>query len=186
MSALSVTFRDVLTRRLPALGLAFRVINRARARLILRGCEIGSDVMTQGRLVVSVQGRARIGERVVFIDGPVRTTLKVAPGAELDIGDGCHFNYGVYLEVTGSVRMGPRCMFGSYARIGDDTGSGARPVVLGADVWVAHGATIQPGVTIGDGAVISAGAVVCEDVPPGMLAMGNPARVMSQKLSQGP
>lgn len=184
MSALSITFRDVLTVRLPALGRAFRAVDRVRARLQLRGCEIGAAVMSQGRLLRSIQGRARIGERVIFVDGPVPTSIKVGPGAELDIGPGCHFNYGVSIDVTGSVQMGPRCMFGSYARVSDDGGAGAKPIVLGADVWVAHGATIQPGVTIGDGAVIAAGAVVCEDVPAGMLAMGNPARTMSQKLSQ--
>jgi maltose O-acetyltransferase len=52
-------------------------------------------------------------------------------------------------------------------------------------VWLAHGAVVEPGVTIGNGAVIGAGAVVTRDVPAGMLALGNPARVMSQGLSSG-
>jgi maltose O-acetyltransferase len=55
--------------------------------------------------------------------------------------------------------------------------------VLGDDVWVAHGALIEPGVTIGDGAVVSAGAVVTSDVPPRTLAIGNPARVMPLSLA---
>ena len=39
-------------------------------------------------------------------------------------------------------------------------------------------ALINHGVTIGEGAVVAGGAVVGRDVPPGKLAIGNPARMM--------
>lgn len=183
MSELSMVLRDVMTERLPILERGFRLVDRARALVQLRGCELGAGVMSQGRLVVAVAGRAHIGAHTCFVAGPVPTVLCVAAGAHLDIGRECHFNYGVSFDVARSVRVGDRCFFGSYVSIGDAGPEDLRPVVLGCDVWVAHGATIQPGVTIGDGAVIAAGAVVGADVPPGMLAMGNPARVMSQQLS---
>src|SRR5690606_11453336 len=41
-----------------------------------------------------------------------------------------------------------------------------KPVTIGNDVWIGHGAVIMPGITIGDGAVIAANAVVTKDVPP--------------------
>jgi len=47
-------------------------------------------------------------------------------------------------------------------------------------VWVGGGAIICPGVRIGDGAVIGAGAVVTKDVPPRVLAAGNPCRVIRE------
>jgi maltose O-acetyltransferase len=53
-----------------------------------------------------------------------------------------------------------------------------KPVHIGSDVWIGGGAIVLPGVTIGDRAVIGAGAVVTRDVPPGVLAAGNPCRVM--------
>lgn len=52
-----------------------------------------------------------------------------------------------------------------------------RPVVIGANVWIGGGALILPGVTIGDDAIIGAGSVVTRDVPPGGVAVGNPARL---------
>ncbi len=53
-----------------------------------------------------------------------------------------------------------------------------KPVVIGSDVWVGGGAIICPGVTVGDGSVIGAGSVVTKDVPAGVVAAGNPCRVL--------
>lgn len=54
----------------------------------------------------------------------------------------------------------------------------AIPISIGNDVWIAAGVTVLPGVTIGDGAVIGAGSVVTKDIPPRVLAMGNPCKVV--------
>ena len=53
-----------------------------------------------------------------------------------------------------------------------------KPVHIGNGVWIGSGSIILPGVTIGDNAVIGAGSVVTKDVPEGMIAVGNPARVI--------
>lgn len=42
---------------------------------------------------------------------------------------------------------------------------------------IGSGATILCGVTIGENAIVGAGSVVTSDIPPGMIAVGNPARV---------
>ncbi|WP_275297535.1 sugar O-acetyltransferase [Shewanella electrica] len=52
------------------------------------------------------------------------------------------------------------------------------PIKIGNHVWIAGDVKILPGVSIGDGAVVGAGSVVTKDVPAGMLAVGNPARVI--------
>ena len=52
------------------------------------------------------------------------------------------------------------------------------PVHIGRACWIGAGALIMPGVSIGDGSVIGAGSVVTRDIPAGVVAVGNPCRVL--------
>jgi maltose O-acetyltransferase len=173
---------DWLELKAPVFRRAHHSMQRARGRLTLAGCEIGPNVLVHGELELERKGTLNVGERCVFVGGPFPSAFRVERGALLEIGSKCYFNYGASFEVKESITIGARCMFGSYVRVWDERGA---PVVIGNDVWVAHGAVIHPGVTIGDGAVVSAGSVVTTDVPAGMLAIGSPARMMSQRLCTG-
>lgn len=53
-------------------------------------------------------------------------------------------------------------------------------VHIGKNCWIGTGALIMPGVTIGDNTVIGAGSVVTKDIPAGVVAVGNPCRVMRE------
>jgi maltose O-acetyltransferase len=55
-----------------------------------------------------------------------------------------------------------------------------RPITLEDDVWIGAGALILPGVTVGRGSVLGAGSVATRDIPPGVMAAGNPCRVIRQ------
>ncbi len=57
-----------------------------------------------------------------------------------------------------------------------------KPIKIGNDVYIGHGACIMPGVTIGDGAVVGAMAVVTKNVPPYGIVAGNPARLIRFRL----
>ena len=57
-------------------------------------------------------------------------------------------------------------------------------VVIGHDVWLGARVVVTAGVTIGDGCIVGAGAVVTRNLPPGSIAVGVPARVVSQRPSE--
>ncbi len=52
------------------------------------------------------------------------------------------------------------------------------PVTIGNNVWIGGDTVINPGVTIGDNTVIGAGSVVTKEIPSGVVAVGNPCRVL--------
>lgn len=54
------------------------------------------------------------------------------------------------------------------------------PVHIGRNCWLGAGVIVLPGITIGDNSVIGAGSVVTKDVPPNVVAVGNPCRVLRE------
>lgn len=92
--------------------------------------------------------------------------LDVAPvviGRNVLLGPGVHV-YAATHPLSASAR-----------RTGLELGA---PVSIGDDVWIGGGAIVSPGVRIGARAVIGAGSVVTRDVPPDVVAAGNPCRVI--------
>lgn len=57
-----------------------------------------------------------------------------------------------------------------------------RPTMtIGSGVWICADAFVGPGVTIGDNAIVGARACVMRDVPAGVIASGNPAKVVRDR-----
>lgn len=120
----------------------------------------------------------------VFVEAP----LHVAYGFNLHLADGVYINAGCAILDTAPVRIGARSMLGPNVqiycaehhkdrRLRADGLEVARPVTIGADVWIGGGAIILPGIRIGDGAIVGAGSVVTRDVPEDATVLGAPARV---------
>lgn len=55
-----------------------------------------------------------------------------------------------------------------------------KDICIGNNVWIGGNCTILKGVKIGDGTVIGAGSVVSKDIPPKVLAVGNPCKVIKE------
>lgn len=105
-----------------------------------------------------------------------------------------HFSFigGCTAEIGDNVFIGPYCtlatgihsLIPTERRISVDENGDAhdfeygKPIKIGNDVWIASNVTICGGVTIGEGSVIGAGSVVTRDIPQGVLAAGNPCKVI--------
>ena len=169
----------------------------------IKGVEFEGSALFVGRPLISVAPGAKmvIGDDATIISARRATSLACAqpsvlramlPGARLIVGRGVGMSATV-LCAGSSIEIGERTIFGSGAMVLDndfhkatadggwdtDFAANARPVRIGAGVFVGARAIVLKGVTIGDRAMIGAGAVVTKDVPPGAVAGGNPARILT-------
>jgi len=105
------------------------------------------------------------------------------------IGDHTFINHNAYFMDCAPITVGSFCFIGpncglytgSHPLNASQRNQGyekANPITIGKNVWIGGDVTILPGVTIGDGSVIGAKSVVTKDIPPGVLAVGNPCRVL--------
>lgn len=119
----------------------------------------------------------------------VRPPVTIDYGARLTIGDRTFINADFMVIGGGAVTIGADCLIGPRCSIYTpnhaedlerrrDGWELPQPVTIGSNVWLGGSVTITPGVTIGDDSIIGAGSVVTHDIPAGVLAAGNPARVL--------
>ena len=119
----------------------------------------------------------------------IRPPFHVDYGTQIRIGARCFANFGLTALDVASITIGNDVQIGPYVQLltpthpvepgprRDKWESGA-PIVVGDNVWLGGGAVVLPGVSIGDDTVVGAGAVVTRDLPSGVVAVGNPARVV--------
>jgi maltose O-acetyltransferase len=124
-------------------------------------------------------------------DVVVRPPLVMDLGYQTSVGAGTFINAGCVILDVGRVTIGERCQIGPNVQILTPTHpldpemrrtgvEAAEPIEIADDVWLGGGVIVCPGVTIGRDTVVGAGAVVTKDLPPRVLAVGNPARVVRQ------
>lgn len=110
-------------------------------------------------------------------------------GKYTHLGEKVYMNFGCVILDCNEVHIGDNVMFGPYVQIyaahhpleASERIKGpelAHPVHIGNNVWIGGGAIVLPGVTIGDDTTIGAGSVVTKDIPSGVVAVGNPCKVL--------
>ncbi|NRB39061.1 MAG: acyltransferase [Pseudomonadales bacterium] len=109
-------------------------------------------------------------------------------GENVDIGWQNSIAVGSYIDIGDHVRLAPRVFLAGFSghpmnaknrALGlpeEEHKRGA--IILEKHVWLATGVTVNQGVTIGRGTIVAAGSVVVNDLPAGVLAAGNPAKVI--------
>ncbi len=117
-------------------------------------------------------------------------------GRGIVIGD--HSGIGRYCRINGKVTIGSNVMMGPHITIYTQNHNFSRtdipminqgftqeePVVIADDVWIGSHVIILPGVRVGHGSVIGAGSVVTKDVPAWTVTAGNPAKVVTSRVTQ--
>jgi len=157
------------------------------------GCAIGPGSIIRDSVIgdcvkveLSVVGQATVGEG-----------SEVGPFGHLR--KGAHLGPGVHMGNFGEVKnsyLGPGVKMGHFsymgdATVGDEANIGAGTItcnydgqrkhrtVIGKQAFIGSDTMLVAPLEIGDGAKTGAGSVVTQDVPPGALAYGVPARVRS-------
>ena len=159
---------------------------RRRARLLLKRINDTRDDEPEERNRLLKELIPAMG-REVWIEPPFYCDY----GSNIVLGDKvfCNFNC-VILDVApvtigSGVLLGPAVQIyaathplqASVRRLGLEL---SNAIDIGDDVWVGGGAIVCPGVRIGARSVIGAGSVVTQDIPEGVVAVGNPCRVLRE------
>ena len=121
---------------------------------------------------------------VLLVSGESRGSDKIA------IGRTAYINRATMIDASERIEIGANCMIGPFCYITDhDHAAGSadelisKPTRIGERVWLGAHVTVLKGVSIGDGSIVGAGSVVTKSLPAGVVAVGNPARVIREIAS---
>lgn len=141
------------------------------------------------------QSRIIIGAKCRFNSSPASNLLGVnrpcilatlTERGEIKIGRGCGFS-GTVITCATRILLGENVRCGANTLImdtdwhTDDPRAGLdAPVIVEKNVWLGVNVTVLKGVSIGENTLVGAGSVVTRSLPAGVIAAGNPARVIRQ------
>ena len=160
------------------------VAERRRCRTLLEAFNTEPD--EERRLAVLRELLSRIGSGS-FIQPPFACDY----GYNVSLGDGVFINFNAVILDCAPVTIGDGTQIGPGVQLlaadhprDPETRREllelAKPISIGSNVWLAAAAIVLPGVSVGEDSIIGAGSVVTRDIPSGVLAVGNPCRVMRE------
>ena len=112
-------------------------------------------------------------------------------GTQITLGDGAFVNMSCVFLDPAAITIGAQAQLGPGVQLLTATHPTdaaarvagpelARPISIGARAWLGGAVVVGPGVSIGADTVVGAGSVVVRDLPAGVVAVGNPCRVIRQ------
>ena len=141
-----------------------------------------SDTKKQKELLTKILGSMK--------ENPVITAPFYCDyGFNISIGKNFYTNHNVTILDGAKVTFGdnvfiaPNCVFSTagHAIDSEQRSRGleiALPITVGDNVWIGTNVSVLPGVTIGNNTIIGAGSVVNKNIPEGVIAAGNPCKVI--------
>lgn len=152
--------------------LHFYSYSHVRPRRLLtlgEGATIAPNVSLRNGERITIGRGSKIGERAYIWAGD--------SNGRVTIGEDCRFGPEVFVTAS-DYGLSPDAKIAEQER-------NERDVVIGNDVWLGARVFVGAGVSIGDGSVVSAGSVVTKSLPPGSVAVGNPARIVRRREDYG-
>ena len=136
------------------------------------------------RLLLGMFG-AKLGANV-----RIRPSVRVDVPWNLSIGANSSVGDHAILYCLGPVTLGRHVTISQYAHLcaGTHETNTRRmlllkpPITIGDDAWIAADAFVGPGVTIGAGTLVGARSSVFSDLPPGVVALGSPAKPVRARV----
>lgn len=144
-----------------------------------------SELERRGELLKSMF--AEIGNNC-YIEPPLHSNWG---GHHVHFGNNVYANFNLTLVDDTHIYIGDNTMMGPNVTIA----TAGHPILpelrlkayqynaavrIGKNCWLGAGVIVLPGVSVGDNSVIGAGSIVTKDVPPNVVAVGNPCRVLRQ------
>ena len=154
----------------------------------LRGVQIRGHISLRA-VEIPKHPRSITLEAGVALDRGV-TLLATHESARIVVGARVYVNRQTMIDAGGRIEIGEDAMIGPFCYITDhdhtagpglSPGAGpliSRPTRIGARCWLGAHVTVLKGVAIGEGSIVGAGSVVTKSLPAGVVAVGNPARVL--------
>lgn len=110
-------------------------------------------------------------------------------GSNIYLGENFYANHHCIFLDAADIRIGDRVLLGPAVHLyttthpvdAQERATGKEliaPITIGNDCWLGGNTLVMPGVTIGERTVIGAGSVVTKSIPSGVVAVGNPCRIM--------
>ena len=119
---------------------------KSRGALFGKGCFIFKNVTISHPSLTKIGNNVFVGENSSF-----------STAGGLVIGDNSHLSRNITILTSNHDYKGSRLPYDEHYTL--------KPVIIGKNVWIAHGVIVKPGVHIGEGAIIGAGAIIEKDVP---------------------
>ena len=158
---------------------------RERARDLCQALNSTRDAQTDERRHLLMQLLGKGGDSV-----SMQPPFYCDYGCNILLGERVFFNFNCVVLDVCPVTIGDYTQFGPSVQVYTATHpmnadlrrteEFGKPIEIGSDVWIGGAAIICPGVRIGARSVIGAGSVVTRDVPDGVVAAGNPCRVIRE------
>ena len=143
-----------------------------------------SDTKKQTELLHQILGEIK-GDIVITAPFYCDYGFNISVGKNFYTNHNCTILDGAKVEFGDNVFIAPNCVFSTagHAKDAEQRGKGleiALPIKVGNNVWFGANVSVLPGVTIGDNTIIGAGSVANKDIPSGVIAVGNPCRVIRE------